>query len=83
MNDPDPPSNSNKVSNRPASSRSPSSTRVAELAPAGRTGEYMGTFASTFSLALIVGPWLGVALLDRFGCAGDVVGDVRLRAHPR
>jgi MFS family permease len=40
---------------------------VAELAPAGRTGEYMGAFASTFSLALIVGPWLGVALLDRFG----------------
>ena len=40
---------------------------VAELAPSGRTGEYMGAFASTFSLALIVGPWLGVALLDRFG----------------
>jgi MFS family permease len=40
---------------------------VAELAPVGRTGEYMGAFASTFSLALIVGPWLGVALLDRFG----------------
>ena len=40
---------------------------VAELAPAGRTGEYMGAFAGTFSLALIVGPWLGVALLDRVG----------------
>ena len=40
---------------------------VAELAPAGRTGEYMGAFAGTFSLALIVGPWLGVVLLDRFG----------------
>jgi predicted MFS family arabinose efflux permease len=40
---------------------------VAELAPAGRIGEYMGAFASTFSLALIVGPWLGVTLLDRFG----------------
>jgi predicted MFS family arabinose efflux permease len=40
---------------------------VAELAPPGRTGEYMGTFSSTFSLALIVGPWAGVALLDRFG----------------
>jgi predicted MFS family arabinose efflux permease len=40
---------------------------VAELAPPGRTGEYMGAFAGTFSLALIIGPWAGVALLDRFG----------------
>jgi len=40
---------------------------VAELAPPGRIGEYMGAFAGTFSLALIVGPWLGVALLDRIG----------------
>jgi MFS family permease len=40
---------------------------VAELAPPGRTGEYMGAFSGTFSLALIVGPWLGVALLDRIG----------------
>jgi predicted MFS family arabinose efflux permease len=40
---------------------------VAQLAPEGRTGEYMGAFTSTFSLALIVGPWVGTALLDRFG----------------
>jgi predicted MFS family arabinose efflux permease len=40
---------------------------VAELAPAGRMGEYMGAFSSTFSLALVVGPWVGAALLDRFG----------------
>src|SRR5262249_29397705 len=40
---------------------------VAELAPEGRTGEYMGGFAATFSLGLIVGPWLGAALLDRAG----------------
>lgn len=40
---------------------------VAHLAPAGRTGEYMGAFASTFSLALIVGPWLGAVMLDRIG----------------
>ena len=46
----------------------PTSTAyVAELAPEGRTGEYMGGFAATFSLALIVGPWLGAALLDRVG----------------
>jgi MFS family permease len=40
---------------------------VAQLAPEGRTGEYMGAFTSTFSLALIVGPWMGTALLDRVG----------------
>lgn len=46
----------------------PTSTAyVAELAPPGRTGEYMGAFGSTFSLAMIVGPWMGVALLDRVG----------------
>jgi predicted MFS family arabinose efflux permease len=40
---------------------------VAQLAPDGRTGEYMGAFTSTFSLALIIGPWMGTALLDRMG----------------
>ena len=40
---------------------------VAELAPAGKTGEYMGMFSSAMSLALIVGPWLGTFLLDRIG----------------
>lgn len=41
--------------------------QVAHLAPEGRTGEYMGAFSSTFSLALIVGPWMGATLLDRIG----------------
>lgn len=46
----------------------PTSTAyVAQLAPPGRTGEYMGAFASTFSLALIVGPWIGTSMLDRIG----------------
>ena len=27
----------------------------------------MGAFSATFSLALIVGPWAGAALLDHFG----------------
>jgi predicted MFS family arabinose efflux permease len=44
-----------------------STAHVAHLAPPGRNGEYMGAFASTFSLALIVGPWLGAAMLDRLG----------------
>ena len=48
----------------------PTSTAyVAQLAPPGRTGEYMGAFASTFSLALIVGPWLGAAMLDHLGAS--------------
>jgi predicted MFS family arabinose efflux permease len=40
---------------------------VAELAPPGKTGEYMGMFSGAMSLALIVGPWLGTFLLDRVG----------------
>jgi MFS family permease len=40
---------------------------IAELAPSGRTGEYMGVLSATFSLALIVGPWAGGAVLDHFG----------------
>jgi MFS family permease len=40
---------------------------VAELAPPGKTGEYMGMFSSAMSLALIIGPWLGTFLLDRIG----------------
>lgn len=48
----------------------PTSTAfVAELAPAGRIGAYMGAMSGTFSLALIVGPWLGTTLLDRTGAA--------------
>jgi MFS family permease len=40
---------------------------VADIAPPGRTGEYMGAFSSVLSMALVVGPWLGVAALDRLG----------------
>ena len=40
---------------------------LADLAPRGRIGEYMGAYSSTFSLAVIVGPWAGTAALDRFG----------------
>jgi MFS family permease len=44
-----------------------STAYIADLAPPGRSGEYMGAYSSTFSLALIVGPWAGTAALDRFG----------------
>jgi MFS family permease len=40
---------------------------VAELAPRGRAGEYMGAFSATIAMATIVGPWAGTTLLDRFG----------------
>jgi len=40
---------------------------VADIARPGKTGEYMGAFSSVLSSALVVGPWLGVAALDRFG----------------
>lgn len=44
-----------------------SMTYVAQIAPPGRRGEYMGAFSATFSLALLVGPWIGTTLLDRYG----------------
>jgi len=40
---------------------------VADIAPDGRTGEYMGAFSATFSLAVIVGPWAGTTLLSHYG----------------
>jgi MFS family permease len=47
---------------------------VAELAPSGRTGEYMGAFSASLSLALIIGPWAGAFTLDRFGAVVTWVG---------
>jgi MFS family permease len=44
-----------------------STAHVADLAPKGRIGEYLGAFSATISLSFIVGPWFGVWLLDRFG----------------
>lgn len=71
----------------------PSSTAyVADIAPPGRNGEYMGAFVSMFSVALIVGPWAGTAALDRFGpfiawtgvLACGLAGMLALAAvHPR
>ncbi len=40
---------------------------VADLAPAGRRGEYMGLYQGTFSLALISGPWVGTRILESWG----------------
>ena len=70
-----------------------STAYVADIAPPGRIGEYMGAFSSVLSLGLVVGPWLGVAALDRFGptimwsgvllCGLVAVGAVALTHQPR
>jgi predicted MFS family arabinose efflux permease len=46
----------------------PASTAfVADVAPPGRTGAYMGAASAAFSLAFVIGPWMGASLLDAFG----------------
>jgi MFS family permease len=40
---------------------------VAEIAPAGRRGEYMGAYSVAFSVAFAIAPWAGTAGLSRFG----------------
>jgi predicted MFS family arabinose efflux permease len=64
---------------------------LADLAPPGRMGEYMGAYSSTFSLAVIIGPWAGTAALDRFGggatwagvlACGLVAAAVTAMTHP-
>ncbi len=47
---------------------------LADLAPRGRMGEYMGAYSSTFSLSVIIGPWAGTAALDHFGSAATWAG---------
>jgi predicted MFS family arabinose efflux permease len=65
---------------------------IADLAPRGRIGEYMGAFSSTFSLSVIIGPWAGTAALDRFGglatwsgvlVCGLIAAGVVALTHPR
>lgn len=65
---------------------------MADLAPRGRMGEYMGAYSSTFSLSVIIGPWAGTAALDRFGSlatwtgvliCGLVAAGVTAMTHPQ
>jgi MFS family permease len=44
-----------------------SAAYAAEIAPAGRRGEYMGLYTMSFSFAFSVGPWLGAMLLESRG----------------
>jgi predicted MFS family arabinose efflux permease len=65
---------------------------MADLAPRGRMGEYMGAYSSTFALSVIIGPWAGTAALDRFGSVatwsgvlicGLVAAGVTALTHPQ
>ncbi|HSN99092.1 MAG TPA: MFS transporter [Candidatus Nanopelagicales bacterium] len=40
---------------------------IAERAPAGQVGHYLGLHSTTSGLSLVAGPWAGIAVLDRFG----------------
>lgn len=44
-----------------------SAAYAAEIAPAGRRGEYMGLYTMSFSIAFSVGPLIGTSVLDRWG----------------
>jgi predicted MFS family arabinose efflux permease len=43
------------------------SAYVADIAPGHQVGEYMGFYVMTFSAAFIIGPWLGILVLEQFG----------------
>lgn len=40
---------------------------VADIAPPGRSGEYMGLYTMSFGLAFTIGPALGTIILERYG----------------
>jgi MFS family permease len=44
-----------------------SAAYAAEIAPAGRRGEYMGLYTMSFSIAFSLGPWIGANVLDHWG----------------
>lgn len=46
-----------------------SSAHVADIAPAAQRGVYMGYYVMTFSIAFMIGPWLGLAVMEKFGAA--------------
>jgi MFS family permease len=43
------------------------STYISEIAPDGKSGEYMGLYLMSFSLAFMVAPWIGTLVLERLG----------------
>jgi MFS family permease len=51
-----------------------SSAYVSDIAPREQAGAYMGLYTMGFSVALAVGPWLGTAVLQRFGPSAVWIG---------
>jgi len=47
---------------------------VADIAPPDRRGSYMGLYTMAFNLAFTLGPWAGMAALERFGAVPLWVG---------
>jgi len=50
------------------------SAYMADIAPAEQMGEYMGFYVMTFSAAFIIGPWLGLLILEQFGAVTLWIG---------
>lgn len=50
------------------------SAYVADISPDDRRGEFMGLYLMSFGLSFSIGPWLGTAVLDRFGATSLWVG---------
>lgn len=44
-----------------------SSAFVADISPPARRGVYSGLYVMSFSVAMMIGPWIGLAILERFG----------------
>lgn len=51
-----------------------SSAYVSDIAPREQAGAYMGLYTMGFSIALAIGPWLGTAVMQRFGPSAVWIG---------
>ena len=51
-----------------------SAAYVSDVAPREQAGAYMGLYSMGFSVALAVGPWLGTAIMQRFGASAVWMG---------
>ena len=51
-----------------------SAAYVSDIAPPARSGAYMGLYTMGFSVAFAIGPFLGVATMERFGSGSVWIG---------
>lgn len=51
-----------------------SSAYVSDLAPRKQAGAYMGLYMMGFSVAVAIGPWLGIQILESYGAAAVWIG---------